>query len=275
MGIVRSKYYGILRAVTVGIAFFLQIGIMIFLAMYLMRYSIIVYFILEIVSVITVFALVNNAESYKMSWIVIILVLPVAGLFLYFMWGRKRTNSRYFRRLREYDTHMMRSLSQDESIVQDLEKQHPNKVQISRYLRKAGFPIYNNTKVNYYGLGEDVLAAMLEDIRKAEKFIFMEYFIVSDGKVWSDILEVLTQKVKGGVAVKLLFDDFGTLRINTQAFRRDMKSRGIEMSIFNPIHRDVTRMTFNYRNHKKITVIDGNIAYTGGLPERAYSLSTT
>jgi cardiolipin synthase len=104
MGIVRSKYYGILRAVTVGIAFFLQIGIMIFLAMYLMRYSIIVYFILEIVSVITVFALVNNAESYKMSWIVIILVLPVAGLFLYFMWGRKRTNSRYFRRLREYDT---------------------------------------------------------------------------------------------------------------------------------------------------------------------------
>ncbi len=87
MGIVRSKYYGILRAVTVGIAFFLQIGIMIFLAMYLMRYSIIVYFILEIVSVITVFALVNNAESYKMSWIVIILVLPVAGLFLYFMWG--------------------------------------------------------------------------------------------------------------------------------------------------------------------------------------------
>ena len=165
MGIVRSKYYGILRAVTVGIAFFLQIGIMIFLAMYLMRYSIIVYFILEIVSVITVFALVNNAESYKMSWIVIILVLPVAGLFLYFMWGRKRTNSRYFRRLREYDTHMMRSLSQDESIVQDLEKQHPNKVQISRYLRKAGFPIYNNTKVNYYGLGEDVLAAMLADIK--------------------------------------------------------------------------------------------------------------
>ena len=81
MGIVRSKYYGIIRGVTVGISFFLQIGLMIFLAMYLMRYSIIAYFIFEIVSVITVFALVNNAESYKMSWIVIILVLPVSGLF--------------------------------------------------------------------------------------------------------------------------------------------------------------------------------------------------
>jgi len=265
MGIVRSKYYGIIRGVTVGISFFLQIGLMIFLAMYLMRYSIIAYFIFEIVSVITVFALVNNAEAYKMSWIVIILVLPVSGLFLYFMWGRKRVNSSYFRRSREIDALMVKNLRQNEEIVQDLERQHPNKVQISRYLRKEGFPIYNNTHATYFGLGEKVLEAMLEDLKQAKKFIFMEYFIVSDGKVWSDILEVLTRKVKEGVEVKLLFDDFGTLRINTQAFRRDLKSRVIEMSIFNPIHRDMVRMSFNYRNHKKITVIDGNIGYTGGF----------
>ena len=120
MGIVRSKYYGIIRGFTVGISFFLQIALMIFLGMYLLRYSVIIYFILEVVSVITVFALVNNAESYKMSWIVIILVLPVSGLFLYFMWGRKRVNSRYFRRLRAYDDQMMQSLKQDDRIVQDL-----------------------------------------------------------------------------------------------------------------------------------------------------------
>lgn len=265
MGIVRSKYYGILRGITVGIAFFLQIAIMIFLAMYLMRYSIIIYFVLELLSVLTVFALVNNAESYKMSWIIIILVIPVAGLFLYFMWGRKRVNSRYFKNLRESDAQMMRSLKQDDSVVQDLEKQHPNKVQISRYLRKEGFPIYNNTEATYYKVGEEVLEAMLEDLKKAKRFIFMEYFIVSEGRVWNDILEVLTQKVQEGVEVKLLFDDFGTLRINTHAFRKEIKRRGLDMCIFNPIHRDVTRMTFNYRNHKKITVIDGNIAYTGGF----------
>ncbi|MDE7478958.1 MAG: PLDc N-terminal domain-containing protein, partial [Lachnospiraceae bacterium] len=265
MGIVRSKYYGIIRGVTVGMAFFLQIALMIFLGMYLLRYSVIIYFILEIVSVITVFVLVNNEESYKMSWIIIILVMPVSGLFLYFMWGRKRVNSKYFRRLRECDDHMMQSLKQDDSIVQDLERQHPNKVQISRYLRKAGFPIYNNTQATYYQVGEDVIAAMLKDMKKAKKFIFMQSFIVSEGKVWNDILEVLTQKVQEGVEVKLLFDDFGTLRINTHAFRRDIKSRGIEMRIFNPIHRGIARMTFNYRNHKKITVIDGNIAYTGGF----------
>lgn len=265
MGIVRSKYYGIIRGFTVGIAFFLQIGIIIFLAVYLMRYSIYAYFVLELVSVFTVFTLVNNAESYKLSWIIIILVLPVAGLFLYFMWGRKRVNSRYFRRLRELDNQMMQSLKQDESVVHDLERQHPNKVQISRYLRKEGFPIYNNTKATYYKVGEDVLSAMLEDIKSAKKFVFMEYFIVSEGKVWSDILEELTKKAKEGVEIKLLFDDFGTLRINTHAFREDIKNRGIHMCIFNPIHRDMARMSFNYRNHKKITVIDGNIAYTGGF----------
>lgn len=97
---------------------------MIFLSVYLMRYSIIVYFILEIVSVITVFVLVNNAESYKMSWIIIILVLPVAGLFLYFMWGRKRVNSSYFRQFRDIDAKMMQNLKQNEDIVQDLERQH-------------------------------------------------------------------------------------------------------------------------------------------------------
>ncbi len=265
MSILRSKYYGIIRSVTVGIAFLLQIVIMILLAVYLMRYSIIVYFALEFISVITVFALVNNAESYKMSWIIIILVIPVAGLFLYFQWGRRRVNSKYFKHFRETDAQMIKSLKQDMNVARDLEIRHPNKVQISRYLRKEGFPIYNNTQVVYYETGEAVISAMIEDIKHAKKFIFMEYFIVSDGKVWRDILEVLTQKAKEGVKVRLLFDDFGTLKINTHAFRKDIKDRGLDMCIFNPIHRDVARLSFNYRNHQKITVIDGNIGYTGGF----------
>jgi cardiolipin synthase len=265
MGLVRSKHYGIIRCVTVALAFIMQIALMILLAVYLLRYSVIIYFVLEFISVVTVFALVNNAESYKMSWIIIILVMPVAGLFLYYQWGRKRANSKYFRRLRDTDNRMRENLPQDMNVAEELEIRHPNKVQISRYLRKEGFPIYKNTKVDYYKVGEDVISAMTEDLKKAKKFIFMEYFIVSSGKVWNDILEVLTQKVREGVEVKLLFDDFGTVTINTYAFRKDMKARGIEMVTFNPIHKDVARLSFNYRNHKKITVIDGNIAYTGGF----------
>lgn len=265
MGIIKSKYYGIIRGITVGIAFFLQIGIMVFLAVYLLRYSLGIYFTLEFVSIVTAFALVNNAESYKISWIVIILVFPVAGLFLYSMWGRNRKNSKRFVHLREIDKQRRMRLMHDEEAAQDLEIEHPNKVQISRYLRKEGFPIYKNTKAVYYESGEKVIAALLSDINNAKKFIFMEYFIVSEGKVWGDILCALTKKAKEGVEIKLLFDDFGTLSINTHAFREDMKRRGLEMCIFNPIHKYVTQMSFNYRNHQKITVIDGNIAYTGGF----------
>lgn len=265
MNIIKSKYYGIIRGVTVGVAFLLQIVTMVLLAIYLLKGFFAIYLLLELISVLTVFALVNNAESYKMSWIIIILVLPVSGLFLYFMWGRKRKNSKENRRFREVEAETMANLIQDEEVAEDIQKQHPNKVQISRYLRKEGFPIYNNTQVTYYEIGEDIIHAMIEDMKKAKKFIFLEYFIVSEGRVWSEILDVLTQKVQEGVEVKLLFDDFGTLIINTHAFRKDMERRGIKVMIFNPIHKNVSRLSFNYRNHQKITVIDGNIGYTGGI----------
>lgn len=262
---IKSKYYGIIRGVTVGIAFLLQIVSMIALAIVLRKGFFGIYFLLDLIGILTVFALVNNEEPYKMSWIIIILLLPVSGLFLYYMWGRKRYNSKDNRRFRALEEEMSGLLIQNEAVTEDIQKAHPNKVQISRYLQKEGFPIYNNTQVDYYEVGEKVIDAMMEDLKNAKKFIFMEYFIVSEGKVWRDILEVLTQKVKEGVEVKLLFDDFGTLMINTKEFREDLKNRGIELLIYNSIHKDVSRLSFNYRNHQKITVIDGDIGYTGGI----------
>ena len=147
MNIIKSKYYGIIRGVTVGIAFLLQLITMILLAVYLFRGFFAIYLLMELISVVTVFALVNNAESYKMSWIIIILVLPVSGLFLYFMWGRKRRNSKENKRFHEIESEISGYLVQNTDVAEDIQKQHPNKVQISRYLRKKGFPIYNNTQV--------------------------------------------------------------------------------------------------------------------------------
>ena len=117
MGIIKSKYYGIIRGFTVGIAFFLQIGLMIFLSMYLIQYAAELYFILELASNVIVFGLVNNAESYKISWIIIILVLPVAGLFLFAMWGSSSKNSTYFKRLRKIDAQRTKRLINDEKVA--------------------------------------------------------------------------------------------------------------------------------------------------------------
>lgn len=262
---IKSRYYGIIRGATVGIAFTLQIVTVILLAVFLLRGFFAIYLLLELISVLTVFALVNEEESYKYSWVVIILVLPVSGLFLYFMWGRKRTNSREYKRFRILDKEMAELLSQDEKVAKEYHEKNPDKDQICQYLKKEGFPIYKNTRVRYYPTGEQIINAMLEDMKNAKKFIFLEYFIVSEGKVWQDILDILTKKAAEGVEVKLLFDDFGSLILNTREFREDLKRRGIELSIYNPIHKGVARLSFNYRNHQKMTIIDGNVGYTGGI----------
>lgn len=261
----KSRLYGLTRGVTVGIAFALQILLMVLLAIYLYKGFFIVYLLMELISALTVFALVNDQEAYKMWWIIVILVFPVTGFFLYFMWGRSRKGSTEYKFIRKKDLELEQHLQTSKEALERIAKQHPNKVQITRYLDKKGYPIYSDTDVTYYSTGESVFEAMLTDMRNAKKFIFMEYFIVSEGKLWQDILEILTQKVKEGVEVKLLFDDFGVLLLNSKEFREDMKNRGIDLVIYNPIHKRVSRLSFNFRNHQKITVVDGNIGYTGGM----------
>lgn len=261
----KSRVYGLIRGATVGIAFSLQVLMMVLLAIYLYRGFFIIYLFLELISALTVFALVNNQESYKMWWIIVILIFPVTGFFLYFMWGRSRVHSKEYKFFRQKDIELKEHLNAVDDAMDEISKLHPNKVQITRYLDKKGYPIYTDTDVTYYPTGEQVFEAMLEDLKNARKFIFMEYFIVTDGRLWQDILEILTQKVREGVEVKLLFDDFGVLLLNSKEFRKDMASRGIDLQIYNPIHKRVSRLSFNYRNHQKITVVDGYIGYTGGM----------
>lgn len=265
MKAIKKKSYGIVRGITVGIAFFLQIIVMVLLSLYIMKGAFAVYAVLDIIGVLVVFSLVNGEETYKTSWILIILLIPVGGLFLYFMWGRKHPDSKENKRFKVVENEISKVLVQDEKVIDEIQKMHPNKVQIARYLGREGFPIYQNTKATYFEIGEDMIESLLEDLRNAKHFIFLEYYIVYDGQVWQQILEILTQKVKEGVEVKLLFDDFGTLIINNKEFRRDLRERGIKLVIYNRIHKDVARLSFNYRNHQKIAIIDGNIGYTGGI----------
>lgn len=264
---IKKQASGITRAITVGIAVILQVVTMALLVLYLRQLSVWVYYAIEMFSAILIFALVNDSESYKQFWVIIVLILPMFGFFLYFMWGRRRTNSKTNRHFREVERRMLDALKQDEDdeLLASFQSIHPNKVQISRYLTREGFPMYNNTTVKYYGLGEQMKEAMLEDIRQAKSYIFMEYFIIKDGIFWQDVYELLKEKVKEGVEVWLLLDDFGCILINTRQFREEVRAAGIQLAEFAPIHKDINRLSFNYRNHQKITVIDGNIGYTGGI----------
>lgn len=265
MKIFRKRYQGILRIATVGVGVILQALFLFLASSLLQQYFSWFYILVEVIAICAAFSLVYNEESYKESWIIIILVLPVFGFFLYFMWGRNRRNSRQYKRTREVWERSREFLYQDPEVIEKFHDRHPNKSQISRRLINDGYMIYDHTKVTYYEVGEKKLDALCEDLEKAEKFIFLEYFIINDGEIWRRIKDILARKVQEHVEVRLLYDDFGCLYLNNIEFRQELAKLGIRFSVFAPLHKGSTRLTFNYRNHQKIAIIDGNIGYTGGI----------
>lgn len=265
MDSIKNNSSAIVRGLTVAIAVILQAITFVILGFYLQEYATWVYVLLEILSFFVVFALVNDQESYRQFWVIIVLVFPVIGLFLYFMWGRRRTNSRMNVMIRNTEAKMRAYAPENQEVLKELCELHPYKVQIARYLDREGFRMYRHTSVRYFPVGEQMLDAMIEDMEKATKCIFLEYFIVSDGEIWQRIKKVLIEKAQEGVDIRLLIDDFGCLGINTQEFRRELARAGIRLAVFAPIHKDVDRLSFNYRNHQKVTIVDGNIGYCGGI----------
>ena len=265
MGAFRKRHAGIARAITVALAVILQLAITIVVAVILQGQAPWFYMLIQIFSVLLVFMLVNDSKTYNNYWIVIILLLPVAGYFLYFMWGRRRKNSKEYVRYRQVVEKGLQYKKQEPEVIGEYRELHPNKAQIAQMLINSGFPLYKNTKVNYYTLGEKKFEAFFEDLKSAKKFIFLEYFIIYDGQIWRQIKEILAQKAQEGLEVRLLFDDFGCLIANTDEFRHELATMGVRVSIFSPIHEGASRFSFNYRNHQKIAVIDGKVAYTGGI----------
>lgn len=262
---IRKSYSGIVRAATVGVGVLLQVFVMYMTSILLKEYSTWFYILLEIVSICLVFSLVNDGESYKNFWIIIVLILPVFGFSLYFMWGRNRRNSRTYKRVREVCTKSRMFRKQDPAIIEAFKNEHPNKAQISQRLINEGFMLYDNTEVTYFDVGEKKFEALYRDMENATKFIFLEYYIIYEGQVWERVKEILARKVKEHVEVRLLYDDFGCLVTNTKEFREELAALGIRFSVFSPIQKGTTKLTFNYRNHQKIAIIDGNIGYAGGI----------
>ena len=265
MEALKNNSQAIVRALTVAVAVVLQAITMVLVGRYLHEYASWAYVLLEIISFLLVFGLINDQESYRQFWCVIVLVFPVTGLFLYYMWGQRRRNSKTHILIRETEAKMRQYVPHQPEVMEELQELHPYKVQIARFLGSEGFNMYRHTDVKYFPLGEEMLDAMIEDLKKAEKCIFLEYFIISDGVIWKRVKEVLIEKAKAGIDIRLLIDDFGCLGINTAEFRDELVKSGIRLAVFAPIHKNVDRLSFNYRNHQKITIVDGNIGYCGGI----------
>ena len=135
----------------------------------------------------------------------------------------------------------------------------------AQYLtRESGYPAYDGTVTEYFSPIEDMMPRLLEELSQAEKYIFIEFFILAEGRMWDSVHKILKEKAKAGVEVKIIFDDFGSIKRQSKGFVSRLKSEGIEVAVFNPIN-PVMNIFMNNRNHRKIIVFDGKTAFTGGF----------
>ena len=206
----------------------------------------------------------NKTSSLKMPWIILILIMPVLGVCLYLMFQTNKGTRNMRKRYQEIDAILLPCLPQDHDISHRLKKHYAPAGSISDYLyRNAAYPVYQNTDITYYPEAVQGLEAQLVDLAKAEKFIFMEYHAIENADAWEKIQDVLIDRVKAGVEVRVFYDDIGSISFLNHDFTRQLEALGIACRVFNPFVPGVN-LFLNNRDHRKITVIDGKVGFTGG-----------
>jgi len=255
------------RLVLVGIAILLQILWSMLFLRRLTEYSIFINAFFRIVSVCILLYLIRKDESsaYKIAWIIVVMGLPLFGGVLYVLIGNKKPSKYLAVQMAVVKGEMSETLSQNQLILKEIQEQEPAIAGNIHYIGEFGpYPVWKNTKVIYYSVGEEMFAAMLEDLKNAKHYIFLEYFIINKGFMWSSILEILEQKVKEGVDVRLIYDDVGCVALLPYHFAEQMEKKGIQCIAFNRFVPFLS-LVMNNRDHRKIMVIDGYIAYNGGI----------
>ena len=207
----------------------------------------------------------DRNPAYKLAWIVPLLIFPVFTSILYLILAnqpyKRKVSNAYVKK--NLDTRCY--LPEDTDLTEKIKTQDPELYRLVRYLDdSAGFPAYSCEDVTYFPLGEDKFASMVTEMRKAEKFIFMEYFIVDDGEMWGEILDILVEKASTGVEVRLIVDGMGSQFTMPAKDKKAIENAGGRVIIFNKFRPMISTIQ-NNRDHRKILVIDGNVGFTGGV----------
>ena len=227
----------------------------------------IIYIGLQVLNLVLMIHLVNKNSNpaSKLTWILLIVLAPTVGLFLYLLveldWGHRLLNRRLGEVLRKTST----LLPDNADLREEVRQNAPELAPLSDYLWRNGcFNTYSNTEAEYLPSGEAALEAILRELDKAEKFIFMEFFIIDEGEMWGRILEKLEAKIAQGVEVRVLYDGTCALFRLPYRYPKMLGALGIQCKMFSPL-RPTMSTRYNNRDHRKILVIDGKVAFTGGV----------
>lgn len=225
------------------------------------------YIINIILSLIVVLFILNNKSNpaYKIAWIVPILLLPIFGGLIYLMFGNYKTSKKVKRDMQNINEKMEYFLKQQDDVMESLKSQSLTASNQSRYIQKYAFcPIYKKTTSEYLTPGEVKFKYLIKELKKAKRYIFLEYFIIEEGIMWNTILDILVEKAKQGIDVRVIYDDMGCLSRLPFGYDKQLEAKGIKCSVFNPFI-PILSLRHNNRDHRKIVVIDGHTAFTGGI----------
>ncbi len=205
----------------------------------------------------------NANPDYKIPWLLLILLIPVVGIMLYLLFHDRQLSKRQAKRLQTIKK--IKKKGSNDILIKDLEQQDKLIAsQAKALLNLTSGSLYTNTKAQYYPSGETTLMPLLNDLVAAKRYIFLEYFIIADGLFWQAILTILKDKVKKGVEVRVIYDDIGCMTTLSGSYYKELSKLDIKCQPFFKLNGQANNK-FNNRSHRKMIIIDGEIAYTGGF----------
>lgn len=255
------------RLILTAVSAVLQIAVSIAMLVKLSTFSFVISGIFSVISIIAVIGIINTDRNpaYKLIWSIMILTFPIFGGLMYL--AAMLQSSTYLFKKKAAKAHALVEpyLLQDNSVTDEIRRDSRTTAAHASYLaNKAACPVYRNTDAVYFPTGEAKFERLLYELKQAKKFIFIEYFIIQEGLMWDSILKVLIEKAKEGVDIRVIWDGMGSMATLPKNYDKVLEGLGIKVMIFNPFV-PIATVVQNNRDHRKIVVIDGHTAFTGGI----------
>ena len=270
--LVQKGKYGIWRAIfgrtgLILLLFLLQAGLLISVMVRFQEWQAHVLGGTAVLTAVGVLVVLNSGldPTAKLTWMVVMTAFPVFGA-LFFWYTRQDVGHRLLKNIMtERQIQSRRLIDQDGAVMKALSEAEPGAAGMARYVRRSGcFPVYDGTGAVYFPTGEAMFERLLGELRKAERFIFLEYFILDEGYFWDSVLEILKQKAAAGVDVRVMYDGTCEFTLLPRRYPKELEKYGIQCQVFAPLEPFVSTH-YNYRDHRKILVIDGKVGFTGGV----------
>ncbi|MDE6874758.1 MAG: cardiolipin synthase [Lachnospiraceae bacterium] len=263
----KSKKMIVYRILIVGALIVLQVTWLVLSLITFSNVSPAINAFFRIISIGALFVVINSRQNpaYKLAWAVPILIFPLLGGMMFVFFGTRQPSRKLREKLNASWEKIAPLTEQEPDIIEEVGRESETVYGQVCYLKDfANAPLWKNTQTKYFKSGEENFPYIVEELKKAEHFIFMEYFIIADGRMWDTILGILKEKAAAGLDVRLLYDDVGCLRLLPQGYYETMEEFGIKCEAFNPFVPFVS-VVMNNRDHRKILVIDGDVGFTGGI----------